>query len=170
MMCLRSLVDWLIVAPRDGNKSGDKKVLWRPPLVWNSSVKKRWKKCFVQEEHGIVCCRNYTGRGGGGRGGGGGGGGEGGKERIWRNSSFFLRYIMLATRTVIVIYYYYYYYFNLCLGSSVCGGLANGKSKVHVQCAWCLWNEIRRGRNRTVEIDLEKQLGDTCKLVSPNFL
>jgi len=49
MMCLRSLVDWFILAPRDGKRSAERKLLCLNVSILYSSTQNRLKKFLVQE-------------------------------------------------------------------------------------------------------------------------
>ena len=54
-MHLRSLVAWLILAPRDGmRRSLEKKPPGLSVHLWNSSTQKRWRKFLGQENDIIV--------------------------------------------------------------------------------------------------------------------
>lgn len=48
-MCLRSLVDWLILAPRDGKRSAERKLLCFMVSILYSSTQNLSKKFLVQE-------------------------------------------------------------------------------------------------------------------------
>lgn len=49
-MCLRSFVDWLILAPRDGKRSAERKLLLCFIVsILYSSTQNLWKKFLVQE-------------------------------------------------------------------------------------------------------------------------
>jgi hypothetical protein len=48
-MCLRSLVDWLILAPRDGRRSAERKLLCFMVSILYSSTQNLSKKFRVQE-------------------------------------------------------------------------------------------------------------------------
>lgn len=49
-MCLRSLVDWLILAPRDGKRSAERKLLCFMVSVLYSSTQNLSKKFRVQDK------------------------------------------------------------------------------------------------------------------------
>ena len=49
IMCLRSLVDWLILAPRDGKRSAERKLLCFLASILYSSTQNLSKKFLVQE-------------------------------------------------------------------------------------------------------------------------